>query len=139
MILRILAGLVAICATPCLIDEILGTFEVFLVACYLIQLTESHLDDGMSTWTMNLPLVRTESLAHEIRILNGHVEEGLLTRSTIVGNGALDEMTRVVEFMRIDLLPLMGTPPTAQARTFICNTSCQVAIRFLSLGNDINH
>ena len=66
-------------------------------------------------------------------------EEGLLASSTIVSNGTLDEMTRVVELVRVDLLPLMSTPPTAQARTFISNARRQIAVGLLSLGNDVNH
>lgn len=78
MILRVLAGLVPVGATPCLIDKILGTFEVFLVARYLIQLAECHLDDGVSTRTMNLPFVRTKSLADEVCVLNGDIEKVFL-------------------------------------------------------------
>ena len=36
VILRVLAGLVAVCATTRLIDEVFSSFEVFLVACHLI-------------------------------------------------------------------------------------------------------
>ena len=93
VILRVLAGLVAVGATSCLIDKILGAFEVFLVARYLIQLAECHLDDGVSTWTMNLPFVRTKSLADEVCVLNGDIEKGLLTCSPIVGHSTLDEVT----------------------------------------------
>ena len=93
VVLRVLAGLVPVSATPCLIDKILGTFEVFLVARYLIQLAECHLDDGVSTRTMNLPFVRTKSLADEVCVLNGDIEKGLLTCSPIVGHSTLDEVT----------------------------------------------
>ena len=92
VVLRILAGLVPVSTTTCLIDKILGAFEVLLVARHLIELAERHLDDGMPARTVDLPLVGAEGLADEVCVLDGHVEEGLLARRTIVGNGALDQV-----------------------------------------------
>ena len=139
MVLRILRRMMTIGTTTCLIHEILGTFQIFLVACYLIQLAERHLDDRMSTRTMNLTLVRSEGLANQVGIFDSHIQECLLACSTIVGNGTLDEVTRVVEFVRVNLLPLVCAPPSAQARTFISNTRSKIAIGLLSLGDDVNH
>ena len=138
MVLRVLAGVVAVCATTCLIDEVFSTFEVFLVASHLIQFAEGHLDDGVTARAVNLSLVRTESLANKVGVLDGYVEEGLLACSAIVGYGTLDEMAGVIELVRVDLLPLVGAPPTAQARTFISNTGCQVPIGLLSLGDNVD-
>ena len=92
----------------------------------------------MTARTVNLSFIRTESLAHEVGVLDGHVEEGLLASSAIVGYGTLDEMTGVIELVRVDLFPFVGAPPTAQARTFISNTGCQVPIGLLSLGDNVD-
>ena len=129
----------AIGAPSCFLYEIACAFEVFLVARHLIQLAESHLDDGMSARAVNLSLVGTERLTHKVGILNGHLKEILLARCTIVCHGTLDEVTGVIEFVRIDLFPLMGAPPSAQARTFICDASGEVAVRLLGLGDDTDH
>ena len=58
--------------------------------------------------------------------------------SAIVGYGTLDEMAGVIEFVGVDLLPLVAAPPAAQARTFISNTGGQVAVGLLSLGDDVD-
>ena len=93
VVLGILRGTVPVCATACLLYEILGSFEVFSVASNLIELAKGHLDDRMSARTMDLPIIGAEGLADEIGILDGDIEEGLLASSTIMGNGTLDEMT----------------------------------------------
>ena len=99
MILGILTGTVTIGATACLLDKILGTVEVFLVACHLVELAECHLYDGVTTGTMDLSLVRTEGLTYEIGILDSDVQESLLTCSAVVGHCTLDKMTAVIELM----------------------------------------
>ena len=83
----------SVSAATSLLNEVLCSFEIFLIACYLIKLTEGHLDDRMSAWTMNLPLVRTKGLANEISILDSHIKEVPLTRSTIVSDSTLYQMT----------------------------------------------
>ena len=93
MVLRILRRTVSVCATACLIHEILRPFKVFPVTCHLIELAKGHLDDRMSARTMDLPIIGAEGLADEIGILDGDIEESLLASSTIMGNGTLDEMT----------------------------------------------
>ena len=93
VVLGILRGMVSVCATACLIHEILRPFKVFPVTCHLIELAKGHLDDRMSARTMDLPIIGAEGLADEIGILDGDIEEGLLACGTIMGNGTLDEMT----------------------------------------------
>ena len=93
----------------------------------------------MSTRTMNLSFIRAEGLAYEIGILNGDIQKGFLACGTIVGDGTLNEMARVIEFMRVYLLPSVAAPPSAQSRTFVGHTRSQIAVRLLSLGNDVNN
>ena len=93
VILRILRRLVAIRTATRLLHEILGSVEVGLIARYLIEFAEGHLDDGMTARTVDLSLVRTEGLTYQIGILDGHVQEVLFASSTIMGHGTLDEVT----------------------------------------------
>ena len=125
--------------TTCFFNKVLGTFKVGLVARHLIEFAERHLDDRVSTRTVNLSFVGAKGLAHQIGILDGHIQKVPLARSTIVGHSTLDEMSAIVELVRVDLLPLVGAPPTAQARTFISDACGQIAIRLLSLCDDVDY
>ena len=88
---------------------------------------------------MNLSFIRTKRLAHQVGVLDRYIEEVLLSRGTVMSHGTLDEVTRVVEFVRVDFLPLVRAPPSTQARTFISDASGEVAIGLLSLCDDGNH
>ena len=76
-----------------LFDKVLGTVEILLIARHLVQLAEGHLDDGVATGTVNLSLAGTKGLAHQVGVLDGHIEEILLSRGTVMGHGTLDEVT----------------------------------------------
>ena len=54
----------------------------------------------------------TEHLTHEIGVLDGHIEQAALSGCEIVGYGSLIEVSAVVEFMAVDLLPAMSSPPS---------------------------
>ena len=88
---------------------------------------------------MNLAISRAEGATDEVGIPDGDIEEVFLARGTIMGNGALNEVARVIKLMRVYLLPLVSAPPATQTLTSIRDTSSKIAIRLLGLGNDANN
>ena len=92
----------------------------------------------MPAGTVYLPLVGAEGAADEVGILDSYIQEGLLASGAVMGHGTLYQVTTVVEFMRVDLLPLMGAPPTAQTGAVVGDAGSQVTVRLLCLGNEVN-
>ena len=112
VVLGVFRGLMAIGATPRLFHKITSAFQVAFVACHLIQFAKSHLYDGMTTRTMNLPFIGAKRLANQVSVLDGDIQKALLPRSTIVSHRTLNEMAAVVELVRVDFLPFVCTPPS---------------------------
>ena len=99
VVLGIFRGAVAVGATASFFDKVFRSLEVFPVARDFIQLAKGHLDDGMAAGTVNLSFGRSERLAYQVGILDGHVEEIALPRSTVMGDGAFYQMAGVVQFV----------------------------------------
>ena len=83
-------------AAPRLFHEIASPFQIFSVSSHLIEFAESHLDDGMAAGTMDLSFVRSERLAHQVGILDGHVEEIALSCGTVMCYGTLYQVAGIV-------------------------------------------
>ena len=85
---------------------------------------------------MNLSFVRTKHLADEVGIPDGYVEQRTLACGTKMCNGSLVEVTRVVEFVAVDLLPATGAPPARQTGAAVGDAGGQIAVVLLGSGND---
>ena len=88
---------------------------------------------------MYLSLAVAEGLADEIGILDSHIEERTFPGGEVMRHGSLVEMTAVVEFVAVDLLPAVGAPPSGETRAFVGDSRGQIAVRFLRGSYKVNH
>ena len=138
MVLGVFTGMMSVGTTSRLLDEIVGTVEILLVSRHLIELAQSHLNDGMAARTVNLPFVRTKGLTDQIGILDCHVQERAFARCAVVSDCRLNQMAAVVQFVGVDLFPFRPSPPSAQPVALVRHTSGQIAVILLCRGNDCN-
>ena len=96
VILGIHARGVTVGATAGLFYEVAGTIQVFLVAGHLVELAECHLNDGMAARAVDLTFRRTECLAHQVGVLDRHIEHRALACGQVVGHGRLNQVPGVV-------------------------------------------
>ena len=87
---------------------------------------------------MYLTFIGSEGLTHQVSILDGYVEEGLLASGTVVGHGTLDEMSTVIQFVGVDFFPFVCTPPSAETRTFVGDAGGEITVRFLCQGDKVD-
>ena len=80
---------------------------------------------------MYLSVGRAEGVADQVGIAYGHVEQGTFARGAVVSYGSLDEVSAVVEFVAVDLLPPVRAPPPAQACAAVGYTGGQVSVVLL--------
>ncbi len=139
VVLRILAQAVAVRASACFLHKIFGRLKILVVAGHLIQFGKGHFCYRMARRHMLLPLVGTEDLAYEVGVLYGHVEKRALARGEIVGHGGFIQMTAVVQFVAVDFLPSVRTPPSRKPGTLVGHACSQIAVRFLRGGDKGNH
>ena len=88
---------------------------------------------------MDLPFIGTKCLAHQIGILDSHIQQRAFASRFIVGDRSLVEVPAVIQLMAVDFLPSVCSPPSGQAGALVGDASGQIAIRLLRLGNDMNH
>ena len=90
------------------IDEEFGFVQIFPVPGHGVELGQGHLGDLMPGHTDLLPLSGTDLAADAVGVSDGDVQEVALTGGAIMGHGALDQMTEVIEFVAVlDLHPAL--------------------------------
>ncbi len=99
MVLAVVAVDLALVAASAHVDEELRLLEVLGITRHAIELDQAYLDFLMSGNVYALSLALTEHFAHEVGILDRHVEERAFARSTEMLDGSFVHVSDVVELM----------------------------------------
>ena len=126
--------------TP-VVEEELGLVEVFLVAGDEIQFGECHLGNLMAGHHTRLSGIRSDLLAYHIGVADGDVEELAASRCLVVGNGALDHVTEIVELVAqvLFLAPALVTSPLVGLLRVLGARGVEIAVGLLCRCDDVEH
>ena len=90
---------------PPVVEEELGLVKIFPVSGNQIKLAKCHLCNLMPWNPYHLTFTFSYLTAHAVGIADCQVEEITLAGRTVMGNGPLNHMSKVVELMA-QVLPL---------------------------------
>ena len=135
-----LAVLIRAFGAAALVEEELGLVEVFLVACNQIEFSQCHLGNLMTGHTLQLIFIRTNGFADAIGITDGDVEEIALACGLIVGDGALDHVTEVIELVTevFHLVPAMFASPLVGMFRILRTGRVEIAVGFLCGSHEVD-
>ena len=123
------------------VQQELGFIEVFLLARGQVQTAECHLRNLVSRYYACLSGIGAHLTAHTVRIAYGDVQELARPRGLPVCHSTLHHVPQVVEFMAqvILLRPTLVACPVVRVLGVHGTCRVEVAVRFLSLGDDVQH
>ena len=131
------AGGVELADAPAIQEE-LAALQVTLLARQLIEPHQSHLDDRMTGCHLDAVLV--EDAQHIVRSLAGAVQQFVLARRLVVGNGGLDEFRHVECLVREVPVagPLLAVVPRMQG-VVDGEVRLDVSIGFLGRADEVHY
>ena len=123
------------------VEEVFGHVEILLLAGDHGELGQRHLGNLVSGHTLHLSLAAAYLADDAVGIGPCDVEEGLLSRSLIVGDGTLHHVAQVVELMRevLHLLPSVGAGPGVGMGGIHRARGVEIAVGLLCSFDDAEH